>query len=298
METVSSPRYRSIIEDWDAFQQSAMSPMPHVVRANTLKIPSARLQQRLIDSGLDVSAVAWNPDLFELSELPGRRIEHWLGLYYAQEAVQTLPVLALDPQPGDTALDLCAAPGGKTTYIAARMNNEGTLVANEPSGRRQMSLLANINRLGVLNTLVTAYQGENFPMQTCFDRVLVDAPCSAEGTLRKAPSLRSGATSGTISRLAALQRRLILRAFDLLAADGLLVYSTCTFAPEENEAVVSYLLQERDARILPFDCPIPKAAGLLGWLGETFPLQVQHCVRTYPHHLNSGGGFLARIARA
>ena len=298
MEETSQLRYRSIIEDWDAFQKAAETPMPYVVRSNTLKIESSVLYRRFIDAGLDVTRYEWNGDLFELAEPPGRRIEHWLGLYYAQEAVQTLPVMALDPQPGETALDLCAAPGGKTTYIAARMQNRGTLVANEPSGRRQMSLLANVNRLGVLNTMVTAYQGENFPMQTSFDRILVDAPCSAEGTLRKEPSLRNGASSGTIARLARLQKRLILRAFDLLAKGGLLVYSTCTFAPEENEAVVAHLLQERDAQILPFSIPIEASSGLLGWQGETFPEQTKHCVRVYPHHLNSGGGFLARITRA
>ncbi len=298
MEETNQLRYRSIIEDWDAFQKAAETPMPYVVRSNTLKIESSVLYRRFIEAGLDVTRYEWNGDLFELAEPPGRRIEHWLGLYYAQEAVQTLPVMALDPQPGETALDLCAAPGGKATYIAARMQNRGTLVANEPSGRRQMSLLANVNRLGVLNTMVTAYQGENFPMQTSFDRILVDAPCSAEGTLRKAPSLRNGASSGTIARLARLQKRLILRAFDLLAKGGLLVYSTCTFAPEENEAVVAHLLQERDAEILPFSIPIEASSGLLGWQGETFPEQTKHCVRVYPHHLNSGGGFLARITRA
>ncbi|MBU1048841.1 RsmB/NOP family class I SAM-dependent RNA methyltransferase [Candidatus Bipolaricaulota bacterium] len=298
MESTNESRYRSIIEDWDAFQKAADSPMPYVVRSNALKISSHALYTRLVDAGMDVTPYAWNHDLFELAEPPGRRIEHWLGLYYAQEAVQTLPVLALDPQPGEMALDLCAAPGGKATYMAARMQNRGTLVANEPSGRRQMSLLANINRLGVLNTMVTAYQGENFPMQTSFDRILVDAPCSAEGTLRKETLLRDGASSGTISRLASLQKRLILRAFDLLASSGLLVYSTCTFAPEENEAVVAYLLQERDAKILPFESPIETSSGLLGWQGETFPEQIRHCVRVYPHQLNSGGGFLARITRA
>lgn len=298
MEPISELRYRSIIEDWDAFLEASDTPMPYVVRANTLKIESQALHQRLTDAGLDVTEYAWNDALFQLAEPPGRRIEHWLGLYYAQEAVQTLPVMALDPKPGETALDLCAAPGGKATYMAASMRNQGTLVANEPSGRRQMSLLANINRLGVLNTMVTAYQGENFPMQTSFDRILVDAPCSAEGTLRKEPSLRHGASSGTISRLARLQKRLILRAFDLLAPGGLLVYSTCTFAPEENEAVVTHLLQERDAGIVPFDLPIEASSGLLGWHGETFPEEIKHCVRIYPHHLDSGGGFFARITRA
>lgn len=298
MERRSLQRYRSIIADWDAFLSIAQSPLPHVVRANTLKIAPSALQQRLLASGIGVASYEWTEELFEIAEPPGRRIEHWLGLYYAQEALQTLPVLALDPQPGETVLDLCAAPGGKATFIAARMQNRGTLVANEPSGRRQMSLLANINRLGVLNTMITAYQGENFPMGTKFDRVLVDAPCSAEGTLRKEPSLQDGVSMGTISRLARLQKRLIVRAFDLLAPGGLLVYSTCTFAPEENEAVLANLLRERDAVILPFEIPIETSTGVTGWLDELYPQEIQGCVRIYPHHLNSGGGFLARIARA
>jgi len=284
-------RYRAIIDNWDAFLAAAQTPLPYVVRANTLKIEPSDLKQRLVASGIDATSYVWNADLFEMAEPPGKRIEHWLGLYYVQEAVQTLPVLALDPQPGETVLDLCAAPGGKATFIAARMQNRGTLVANEPSGRRQMSLLANINRLGVLNTMVTAYQGENFPMGTKFDRILVDAPCSAEGTLRKEPSLQNGASMGAIARLARLQKRLI-------APGGILVYSTCTFAPEENEAVVAHLLQERAAGILPFEIPIETFAGFTGWANEPFPEEIQHCVRVYPHHLNSGGGFVARIARA
>ncbi len=298
MESNNQLRYRSIIDNWDAFLATAQTPLPYVVRTNTLKIDSTALQRRFVSSGIDAVPYAWNDELFEMPEPPGRRIEHWLGLYYAQEAVQTLPVMALDPQPGETILDLCAAPGGKATFIAARMQNKGTLVANEPNGRRQMSLLANINRLGILNAMITAYQGENFPLSTRFDRVLVDAPCSAEGTLRKDSSLQQGASMSTITRLARLQKRLIVRAFDLLAPGGLFVYSTCTFAPEENEAVVSHLLQERDARILPLNIPIKASSGLTRRLNDTFPAEIQHCARIYPHHLNSGGGFLARITRA
>ncbi len=298
MERDNLLRYRPVMDDWDAFLVAARTPLPHVVRVNTLKISPSSLQQRLVASGIGVASYEWSEELLEIADPPGRQIEHWLGLYYAQEAVQTLPVLALDPQPEKKILDLCAAPGGKATFIAARMQNRGTLVANEPNGRRQMSLLANINRLGVLNTMITAYQGENFPLGTKFDRVLVDAPCSAEGTLRKVSSLQHGASIGTITRLARLQKRLIVRAFDLLTPKGLLVYSTCTFAPEENEAVVAHLLQERAARILPIEIPVEAATGLTEWLDEPFPQEIQRCVRVYPHHLDSGGGFVALIGRA
>ena len=273
-------------------------PLPHVLRVNTLKSPPSAVFARLRSRDVDVHPLTWCEAAAVVDRPPGAEIEHWLGLYYIQESVQLLPVLALEPRPGETVLDLCAAPGGKTTHLAARMENRGTLVANEPNGRRQMSLLANLNRLGVLNAQVTAYQGENFPMQTMFDRILVDAPCSAEGTLRKESSLRNGAAPKMIERLARVQKRLIVRAFDLLAPGGVLVYSTCTFAPEENEAVVAHLLDSRDARVLPFEPGVPHCRGIVRWQDEAFPQTVEGCARMYPHHLDSGGGFVAHISRA
>lgn len=287
-----------MVDDWDAFVAAASDPLPHAFRVNTLKISPPVLSDRLRKGGLPHRPLPWCKTAFESEASLGSRIEHWLGYYYIQEAVQLLPVMALDPQPGEAVLDLCAAPGGKTTHLASRMNNRGTLVANEPNGRRQMALLANLNRLGVLNASVTAYQGENFPTQTSFDRILVDAPCSAEGTLRKEPSLRKGARPSIIERLARVQKRLILRAFDLLAPDGMLVYSTCTFAPEENEAVVAHLLESRDAQVVPFEPPVPHQRGVCRWNEETFSRSLEGCARVYPHHLNSGGGFVARITRA
>jgi len=242
-------------------------------------------------------AYSWDEALLRVDRPIGRRIEHWLGLFYVQEATQTVPVRVLAPLPGECVLDLCAAPGGKTSHAAALMKNRGCLVANEPSGRRQQALLANLNRIGTLNVIVTEYRGESFPTHARFDCVLLDAPCSAEGTLRKDASLRGGARLGTIRRLAALQKRLIVRAYDLLKPRGRLVYSTCTFAPEENEAVVAHLLRERGARIDPLRLPFSSAPGLPEWAGETFPASLADCARIYPHHLDSGGGFIALVKR-
>ncbi len=294
---MSLDRYRPIIADWENFLAISETPLPTVIRVNPLKTSPARLVNRMAAQGIHLQPLPWCDELFEVEAGAGARLEHWLGLYYIQEAVQLPPVLALDPQPGERVLDLCAAPGGKTTFIAGRMMNRGTLVANEPNGRRQMGLLANVNRLGVLNATITAYQGENFPMATRFDRILVDAPCSAEGTLRKESAMRNGATRSTIERLARLQKRLIVRAFDLLAPNGRLVYSTCTFAPEENEAIVAHLLQAREADMLPMDMPFDASTGLDEWMGECYPEAIRHGVRIYPHQLNSGGGFFACIQR-
>jgi len=162
---------------------------------------------------------------------------------------------------------------------------------------RQQGLLANVNRLGIFNATITGYRGESFPSGPRFDRVLIDAPCSAEGTLRKSASLAGGASASAIRRLSSLQRRLIVRGYDLLRPGGILVYSTCTFAPEENEAVVAHLLNERDGRIVPIEPPFPAAGGLTEWDGDRFAPEMSGCVRIYPHHIDSGGGFVARIER-
>lgn len=290
-------RYRPIILDWERFIAASLRPLPYVIRVNTLKTGPERLARRLRSQGIGAEQLPWEPTLIRLDRPPGRLIEHWLGLFYVQEAVQALPVLALDPRPGETILDMCAAPGGKTTQIAARMENRGSVVANEPSGRRQQGLLANVNRLGVLNATITDYRGESFPIRARFDRILIDAPCSAEGTLRKTPSRRERGSVPTIRRLARLQKRLIVRAYDILRPGGILVYSTCTFAPEENEAVVAHLLNERDCLIFPISPPFPAAPGLSEWDGELFGPEMEGCVRIYPHHIDSGGGFIARIER-
>jgi NOL1/NOP2/sun family putative RNA methylase len=291
------PRYRSVIPDWDRFLDACQRPLPTIVRTNTLRITPEDLRERLLQRGISASRLPWEATLLEVDRPVGNTIEHWLGLLYVQEAVQILPVIALDPQPGDAVLDLCAAPGGKSTQIAARMEGVGPLIANEPNGRRQQALLANVNRLGILNVTITAYRGESFPLRARFDRILVDAPCSAEGTLRKEPSLRGGASTGTIARLGRLQKRLIVRAYDLLRPGGVLVYSTCTFAPEENESVVAHLLEVRDARLSPVSLPFEASPGLAAWEKETYPSELRGCARVYPHQIDSGGGFVARLER-
>ena len=290
--------YRAIIPAWEEFVAACARPLPLTIRVNTLRATPEEVYKRLTAKGFSPSRISWADDLFLVgASRVSKTIEHWLGMFYIQEAVQTLPVRVLDPQPGETILDMAAAPGGKCTHIASCMDNRGPLIANEPVGKRQPSLMANINRLGVLNATVTSYRGESFPMHTRFDRVLLDAPCSAEGTLRKEPSLRNGATESTITRLFRLQRRLIVRSYDLLKPGGTLVYSTCTFAPEENEGTVSYLLSERDAILEPITLPFDAEAGVRSWNGEEYAPEVSRCVRIYPHHIDSGGGFIARIRR-
>ena len=293
-------RYRDLICDWESFAESLDSPPPASLRVRTRKIGPEELAHRLSEQGIASHPWEWDPGILVTKhESVGATLEHWLGFYYVQELTQTVPVRVLEPQPGERVLDLCAAPGGKTTQIAERMGNRGMLIVNEPSGRRQPALLANMNRLEVVNAVVLARRGEEFPLGQTFDRVLVDAPCSGEGTLRKDSSMLAGASPRAVERLAKLQKRLIARGFDLLRPGGRLVYSTCTFAPEENEAVVAELLRRREhARVEPIALELPHAAGICRWNGESLHESVRGTVRIYPHHLDSGGGYVASIRKA
>ncbi|MBN1859088.1 RsmB/NOP family class I SAM-dependent RNA methyltransferase [Candidatus Bipolaricaulota bacterium] len=292
-------RYKGLVDDWGAFTEALGAPLPASLRVQTGKISPADLGARLARQGIVSHPWEWDPEILVTShESVGATIEHWLGLYYVQELTQTIPVRVLEPQPDEWILDLCAAPGGKTTQIAAQMGNRGVLVVNEPAGRRQPALLANLTRLEVANAVVLSRRGEEFPLGRTFDRVLVDAPCSGEGTLRKDSSMRFGASPRLIARMSKLQKLLIVRGFDLLRSGGRLVYSTCTFAPEENEAVIAELLERREhATVERITLAWPHAAGTCRWNGASYPESVGDTIRVYPHHLNSGGGFVASIRR-
>jgi 16S rRNA C967 or C1407 C5-methylase (RsmB/RsmF family) len=175
------------------------------------------------------------------------------------------------------------------------MENTGLIVANEPVWKRNIPLSYNLTKLGVLNTVVTGYQAQEFPSKQRFDFILADVPCSSEGRFRF-PEKR-GWDRKTKGKLPALQKRIILRGFDLLKEKGVMVYSTCTYNPEENEGVVDFLLKERDAEVLTADPLFQSSPGLLCWEKEVYDKRLQRAVRFYPNQLDSVGFFMARIAR-
>lgn len=292
-------RYREIIDDWDAFWNALHRPLPTVIRTNTLRIDPETLQRRLERKGFLLRPLPWDTSCFQVTGpiSIGNTLEHWLGYFYVQEATQLFPVKALDPQPGERVLDLCAAPGGKTTQMAQYMEDQGVVVANDASPKRIQALLANVYRLGTRCVVVTECAGERFPGEGIFDRVLVDAPCSAEGVARRYPHLRGGAPPRTIQRLVVTQRRLLVRALELVRPGGRVVYSTCTFAPEENEGVVHYVLERGLAKLIAFEPPVPHARGLERFGPLTFGAELKKAVRFYPHHLDSEGGFVAVLQR-
>ena len=292
-------RYRDLIPEFDGFLGALRGELPTALRINTL-LASAESVRR----GLENQWGTLNPTplgaLFWLApgiSNPGYLLEHLMGLVYAQSLSSALAALALRPKPGEIALDLCAAPGGKTTHMAQEMENTGRIIANEPVRRRHASLQSNLRRLGVGNTVITAYDGQNFPMRWRFPKILVDAPCSGEGNGRIDCRGRIRGFGPTTKDFSGLQKALLLRAFDLLTEEGVMVYATCTYDPRENEAVLDELLKTRPARVAPLNLDVPHDPGVTTWAGKRYHREVEHAWRIYPHRLPTVGFFLAKIAR-
>ena len=223
------------------------------------------------------------------------------GAVYVQNAASWLPVLALDPQPGEAILDVCAAPGGKASHIAALTNNQADLTVNDNSRARLAKMRANLERLGVQAdyTLFDASQLSRKLEGQQFDKILLDAPCSGEGLMRYGRDKDFATWSvAHIKRLQSLQKQIILQAWQLLKPGGTLVYSTCTMAPEENEAVVDYLLRKRaDAALGPLQFDLPnRVPSIAEWNARPYTSEVQGCLRLAPSQ-NVEAFFVAKFTK-
>ncbi len=298
--SVDLTRYQDVIPDWGAFLEAAARPEPTVFRVRTGRIDEAELTDRLTRQGFRLRPLDGLPSFFQVEEEPfpvSLTLEHWHGLLYVQQASTGVAAPALGPRPGERVLDLCSAPGGKTTHAAELMGDRGCLVANEIDERRIRGLLGNVYRLGHTNILSVASDGRDFPEGARFDRVLVDAPCSGEGTLRRRAGEPPNQSPSFLGYVTAAQRRLLERAVRLTRPGGTILYVTCTFAPEENEAVVSDVLREHPVELEPLDLPVPHAPGLTAFEGLSFDPRLEGAARIYPQHLDSGGLFLAKLRR-
>ena len=228
-------------EEYEDFLKSLERPRAVALRFNPLKgeAPSMDFVKE---------PVPWEPlgYYYDPEARPGLHVYHEAGVYYLQEASAMAPVSLLDPQPGERVCDLCAAPGGKTTQIAGRMAGEGFLLCNEINPKRAKILSRNIERMAVSNALVTnehpAELAKRFP--AFFDRVLVDAPCSGEGMFRKEEAAATDWSQETVEMCARRQAEILHSAAEMVRPGGRLVYSTCTFAPEEDEEAVAAFLAE------------------------------------------------------
>ncbi len=287
-----------------AFRASFSQSPRQALRANTLKIAPDDLRRL---TGWDLPAVPWCPESFlappDLEARPGRHPYHAAGLYYLQDPSALAAAVLLDPQPGETVLDLCAAPGGKATHLAARLAGEGLLVANEAVGSRTAALIANLERFGAANILVTNEPPEHLSAgwPDMFDRILVDAPCSGEGMFRKTPAARREWRPSVVAGCALRQDAILADAARMLRPGGRLVYATCTFAPEENEgAIARFLRRQPDFELLEPSRLAGFDPGRPDWIDGDLAagLPLERCVRVWPHRAPGEGHFFAVLTRS
>ena len=211
-----------------------------------------------------------------------------------------IPALVMHPQPGERVLDLCAAPGNKTAQIALALENRGTVVSNDMIGERQRATRMILDRLGLVNVTLTCLDGVNYPRSAgVFDAVLVDAPCTCEATSRRNPN-RGLDVDPPYRKKAAKQKLLLRQAIRRCARGGRIVYSTCTYAPEENEAVVDAVMREwpQAVRLLPARVDgLRTAPGLTHWRGREFHADLRHTMRIWPHHNDTAGFYVALMEK-
>ncbi len=293
-------RYRPLVDDFAAFRAACTRPLGHVVRVNPLKATVERVERAYDEAGVGHDRVGWHDRLLRVdTDSPGASWPYVHGWVYPQEEVSALPALALDAHPGEAVFDACAAPGSKTTQVAADMDDTGTLVANDRSLGRLAPLRSNAQRLGLTNVVVTNRDARNVSMRPFavaeFDRTLVDAPCSCEGTIRKNPDALAEWSRDYLGSVADLQRAILGRAVEVTRPGGVVVYATCTFAPEENEAVLDAVLDDHDVRVVELDLPLDTDPGVREWQGREFDPQVARAERVYPHRNDTGGFFCARL---
>lgn len=293
-------RYESVIEDVDAFHSACDRPLPYVVRVNTIKTDAETVISALEDEGISCTRVDWDPKLLRVdTDKPGATWPYFVGWIHGQEEVSAIPVTVLDPIPGDRIIDLCAAPGSKTTQLAVDMDDFGVVIANDDNIGRLAALRSNTERVGVTCVGVTNQDGRNYSLKPFhFDEVdhcLVDAPCSGEGTVRKNPRALDDWSEQFITGISRVQVELLRRAVQMTSAGGTVVYSTCTYAPEENEGVLDAVLQEESCSIVPFELPLQSEPGITEWKSDVYDPSVTNAKRIYPHLNDTGGFFCAKF---
>ncbi|EME82038.1 uncharacterized protein MYCFIDRAFT_165230 [Pseudocercospora fijiensis CIRAD86] len=289
-----------------AYFDANETPRPMVIRTNTLRTHRRDLAHALINRGVTLEPVGkWSKvglQIFE-SQVPlGATPEYLAGHYILQAASSFLPAMALAPQEHERVLDMAAAPGGKTTHLAALMRNTGVIFSNDSNKDRAKGLIGNIHRLGVKNTVVCNYSALEFPkVMGGFDRVLLDAPCSGTGVIAKDASVKTNKTPDDFLRLPHLQKQLLLAAVDSVdhasKTGGYIVYSTCSVTVEENEQVVQYVLNKRpNVKLVPTGLAFGKE-GFVKYQAKRFHQSMKETRRYYPHAYNVDGFFVAKFRK-
>ena len=288
--------------EWEEFENCYQNDKYQSLRFNPLKQGLYKRNYTQILSDLEIQEtepVLWAEHAYYYQEKtrPGRHPYHEMGLYYIQEPSAMCAAELLAPSPGERVLDLCAAPGGKSTQLASFLNQEGLLICNEIHPTRCKTLSQNIERLGIANAIVTNEDSETLAkhFSEYFHKILVDAPCSGEGMFRKNPEAALEWSEKQVEICAKRQFDILENAAKMLMPGGTIVYSTCTFSPEENEGMIGHFLETHSdfsviRREMPyFSCGCPAWGNNMEELSYTF--------RLWPHHLHGEGHFAALLQK-
>ncbi len=269
---------------------------PQAIRVNPLKTTDEELVQTLNDQSVELEKIPYLDHGYRVNDSPfslGANIEYLLGYYSLQETASQYPVQALEPTPEDKLLDMASAPGGKTTQAAAYMQNTGSIVALDINRDRLYATENNVERCGVTNTSIHHLDALDLPDQPGFTKILLDAPCSGNYVTDRHWFKRR--TQEDIEHNAALQKRLIAKAVNLLAPGGVLLYSTCSLEPEENEHNIQWLIENHDVRLQKLDGLGEPALTQIG--DTTLDPEISKCRRFWPEKTGTQGFFAAKAVK-
>lgn len=282
----------------DAYLESYEKPRFMGLRVNRSKISVEEFER--IQPFRSLRKVPWieNGYYYTEEDAPTKHPYYYAGLYYIQEPSAMTPAGVLPVEAGDRVLDLCAAPGGKATELAAKLHHTGLLVANDASASRTKALLKNLEVFGMPNILITSEMGDRLDryFHEFFDKILIDAPCSGEGMFRKQPHMIPAWEKQGPEVFSRMQREILRQAAELLKPGGVMLYSTCTFSELENEGSVDHFLKEYpDFHLADIPWQEGFCPGQPDLVGSAFPLE--KCVRLFPHKIDGEGHFLALLER-
>ncbi|MBN2101322.1 MAG: RsmB/NOP family class I SAM-dependent RNA methyltransferase [Candidatus Aenigmarchaeota archaeon] len=294
-------RFEAIFgRDYDKFEECCRNDYKKSFRVNTLKISVEDALELLKGNGIITKRIPWTKNgFFTDVKSVGNSFENFMGYIYIQGPASMLPAMVLDPNPGETVLDMCASPGSKTTQIAAMMKNKGVLVANESDYKRIKLLRFNNDKNGVLNSVITNLDGRDFAKSKLrFDKILLDAPCTGEGIVMREWEVIKRWNMKLVIKMCRLQKDLIASAISCLKPGGTLVYSTCTLSPEENEEVIDHALKIGGIELEDIELKgIKTRKGLTSWDRYTYNERVSKCVRVWPQDNGTEGFFVAKLKK-
>lgn len=268
------------------------------IRVNTLKITKKELIERL--SEFEITQIPWCEEgFFVENKNITNTIEYFLGYYYIQDSASMIPPLVLEANENDIVLDMTASPGSKTTQMAAMMSNKGLIVANDISMKRLTALRFNLQKCGVANTIVTNLDGRWLHnMKIKFNKILLDAPCSSSGTCVSNPNVFNSWSQGKVNQLSRLQKQLLESASKCLEDDGIIVYSTCSIDPEENEEVIDFAVKNLDLKVEKIKLKnIKTMNGLTNYGKREYDSSVKNAVRINPLDNMTEGFFICKLRK-